>query len=154
VLTLTGFSGLSYSAPKKKSKAYRDINTIGHRVIGYQSGYGNWYSLDKEKEIGAQVSAEYEKATPLLHDAATQAYLDRLSQTIAQDSDTQFPITTRVVDSEDSFAQTLAGGYQYISGGLLLQMENECELAQPSQLRTCSGFFAMNFIAKWRVSAL
>jgi len=129
VLTLTGFSGLSYSAPKKKSKAYPDINTIGHRVIGYQSGYGNWYSLDKEKEIGAQVSAEYEKATPLLHDAATQAYLDRLSQTIAQDSDTQFPITTRVVDSEDSFAQTLAGGYQYISGALLLQMENECELA-------------------------
>jgi predicted Zn-dependent protease len=117
------------SSDKKRSKAYRDINAIGHRVIGYQSGSGNWYSLDKERQLGAQVSADYEKLTPLLQDAATQAYLDRLGQTIALNSDTQFPITIRVVDSEDSFALTLAGGYQYISRSLLLQMENEGELA-------------------------
>ena len=130
VLILGAFSVVCYSSsPKKKPKAYRDINAIGHRVIGYQTGYGNWYSLDKEKQIGAQLSAEYEKSTPLIHDVATQAYLDGLTQTISQNSDTQFPITIRVVDSEDSFAQTLAGGYQYISRGLLLQMENEGELA-------------------------
>jgi predicted Zn-dependent protease len=117
------------SSDKKRSKAYRDINAIGHRVIGYQSGLGNWYSLDKERQIGAQVSAEHEKSIPLLQDATTQAYLDRLVQTIALNSDTQFPITIRLVDSEDSFALTLAGGYQYISRGLLLQMENEGELA-------------------------
>jgi predicted Zn-dependent protease len=130
VLILAAFPVVSYASPeKKRPKAYRDINAVGHRVIGYQSGYGNWYSLDREKQIGAQLSAEYEKSTPLIHDGATQAYLDRLTQTISQNSDTQFPITTRVVDSEDSFAQTLAGGYQYISHGLLLQMENEGELA-------------------------
>jgi beta-barrel assembly-enhancing protease len=99
------------------------------RDIGNQSGLGNWYSLDKEKQIGAQLSAEYEKSTPVIHDPPMQAYLDRLAQTISQNSDTQFPITTRIVDSDDSFAQTLAGGYQYISRGLLLQMENEGELA-------------------------
>ena len=108
---------------------YRDMNAIGHRVIGYQSGYGNWYSLDKEKQLGAQVSANYEKSTLLIHDGATQAYIDRLAQTISRNSDTQFSITTRVVDNEDSFAVTLPGGYQYISRGLLLQMENEGELA-------------------------
>jgi len=130
VLILAAFSVVSYASPdKKKPKAYRDINAIGHRVIGYQSAYGNWYSLDKEKQVGAQLSADYERSTPLVHDGATQEYLDRLTQTISQNSDTQFPITTRVVDSEDSFAQTLAGGYQYISRGLLLQMENEGELA-------------------------
>lgn len=130
VLILGAFSVVCYSSsPKKKSKAYRDINAIGHRVIGFQSGYGNWYSLDKEKQIGAQLSAEYEKSTPLIHDVATQAYLDGLTQTISQNSDTQFPITIRVVESEDSFAQTLAGGYQYISRGLVLQVENEGELA-------------------------
>jgi predicted Zn-dependent protease len=106
------------SSNKKRSKAYRDINAIGHRVIGYQSGLGNWYSLDKKRQIGAQVSAE--KSTPLLQDAATQAYLDRLGQRIALNSNTQFPITIRVVDSEDSFALTLPGGYQYISRSLLL----------------------------------
>jgi predicted Zn-dependent protease len=117
------------SSGKKKPKTYRDINAIGHRVIGYQHGHGNWYSLDMEKQIGAQLSAEYETSTPIFQDGATQAYLDRLAQTISQNSDTQFPITTRVVNSEDSFAVTLAGGYQYISRGLLIQMENEGELA-------------------------
>jgi len=130
VLTLAAFSVSSYSSHDKKNpKAYRDVSLIGHRAIGFQSGPVNWYSLDKEKQIGAQLSAEYEKSISLLHDEPTQAYLQRLTQTISQNSDTQFPITTRVVDSGDSFALTLAGGYQYISRGLLLQMENEGELA-------------------------
>ena len=119
----------SASSGKKKNSAYRDLNAIGHRVIGSQTSFGNGYSLDQEKHIGAQVSATYDKSTPLLHDRATEAYIDRLTRTISQNSDAQFPITTRVVDSADSFAVTLAGGYQYISRGLLLQMQNECELA-------------------------
>jgi hypothetical protein len=78
---LAAFSVASHpSAERKKPKAYRDINAIGHRVIGYQSGYENWYSLDKEKQIGAQVSADYEKSTPLMHDEETQTYLERLAQ--------------------------------------------------------------------------
>lgn len=130
VLMLAPFSVASYSShDKKKPEAYRDINAIGHRVIGFQSGLGNWYSLDKEKQLGSQLSAEYEKSTSLIHDEATLAYLHRLAQTISRNSDTQFPITTHVVDSEDSFALTLAGGYQYISRGLLFQMRNEGELA-------------------------
>jgi predicted Zn-dependent protease len=129
-LFLAAFAVAPYSfSENRKPKAYRDINAIGHRVIAYQSGYGNWYSLDKEKQLGAQVSANYEKSTLLIHDGATQAYLDRLAQTISRNSDTQFSVTTRVVDNEDSFAVTLLGGYQYISRGLLLQMENEGELA-------------------------
>ena len=129
-LTLFISSNSAYSSSdKKRAKAYRDINAIGHRVIGYPSGYGNWYSLDKEKEIGAQVSAAFEKSTTLLHDSITQAYLDRLAQTIALNSDSQLPITIRVIDSEDSYALTLMGGHQYISRGLILQLQNEGELA-------------------------
>jgi predicted Zn-dependent protease len=122
-------AGAASAHGKKKPKAYRDINAIGHRVIGYQSGHGNWYSLEKEKEVGARVSADYEKSTPLLHDGLTQTYLDGLSRKISQNSDTQFPITISVVDGQDSFALTLAGGHQHISRGLLLQMGNEGELA-------------------------
>lgn len=130
MLMLTAFSVSSYSSSdKKKPKAYRDLNAIGRREIGYQSGPGNWYSLDREKQIGVRLSAEYEKSAPLVRDEPTEAYLYRLGQTIAQNSDAQFPITTRVVDSEDSFAVTLPGGHQYISRGLLLQLENEGELA-------------------------
>jgi predicted Zn-dependent protease len=117
------------SSDKKTPKAYRDINAIGHRVIGYPSGSGNRYSLDEEKEIGSLVSATFEESLPLLQDSTTQDYLDRLAQTIARNSDSQLPITIRVIDSEDSYAVTLLGGYQYVTRGLLLQLRNEGELA-------------------------
>jgi predicted Zn-dependent protease len=117
------------SSDKKRAKAYRDINAIGHREIGYPTGIGNWYSLEKEKEIGTQASAVFEKGTPILHDATIESYLDRLTQIIARNSDAQLPVSIRIIDSEDSYALTLAGGHQYITRGLLLQLQNEGELA-------------------------
>lgn len=117
------------SSEKKRAKAYRDINAIGHRVIGYPYGAGNWYSLDKEKELGTQVSATFEKSIFLLRDSMTESYLDRLGQVIARNSDAQLPITIRVIDSEDSYFLTLLGGHQYVTRGLLLQLQNEGELA-------------------------
>jgi len=127
-LVVVALAHLAYSSGKKP-KAYRDINAIGHRVIGYPTGVGNWYSLDREKEIGTQVSAAFEKSTSLLDDPLTESYLDRLAQTIARNSDAQLPITIRVIDSEDSYALTFAGGHLYISRGLLLHLQNEGELA-------------------------
>lgn len=134
------------SSNGKRAKAYRDINAIGHRVIGYPYGPANWYSLDKEKDIGAQFSAAFEKSTPLLRDEITQSYLDRVAQTIRQNSDSQLPTTVRVIDTEESYALTLAGGYQYITRGLLLRLQNEGELAAAlargiahSALRSATG---------------
>lgn len=131
LILTTGFLSNSAhsSSDKKRAREARDINTIGHRVIGYQQGLGNWYSLEKEKEIGAQVSGAFEKSTTLLADPITQNYLDRLAQTIARNSDSQLPVTLRVIDSDDSYALTLLGGYQYITRGLLLQLQSEGELA-------------------------
>jgi hypothetical protein len=99
------------SSDGKRAKTYHDINAIGHRVIGYPYGQGNWYSLDKEKEIGAQLSAAFEKSTPVLRDSITQSYLDRVAQTITRNSDSQLPTTVRVIDTEGSYALTLTGGY-------------------------------------------
>ena len=127
-LVVIALAHLAHSSDKKP-KPYRDINAIGHRVIGYPQGVGNWYSLDREKEIGTQASAAFEKSTPLLHDLLTESYLDRLAQTIARNSDAQLPITIRVIDSEDSYALTFAGGHLYITRGLLVQLQNEGELA-------------------------
>lgn len=127
VFVVASLSGAVCSSADKKE--YRDVNAIGHRVIGYPTGPGNWYSLDREKEIGIQLSAAFEKSRPLLRDQTTQSYLDRLGQTIARNSDAQLPITIRVVDSEDCFTVTLAGGFQYFSRGLLLRVESEGELA-------------------------
>jgi len=130
ILTLGALSNSAHSSSnKKRDRAARDINAIGHRVVGYQQGVGNWYSLENEKQMGAQVSGAFETSTALLADSITQNYLDRLAQTIARNSDSQLPITVRVVDSDDSYSLTLLGGYQYITRGLLLQLQNEGELA-------------------------
>ena len=90
---------------------------------------GNWYSVDKEKQAGAQLSAAFEHTHPLLQDAAVDAYVERLAQKLSQDSDARMPITIRIVDSDDVYAVTLPGGYQYLSRGLLLIVDDEAGLA-------------------------
>jgi len=117
------------SASKKTNKSYRNINAIGHREVGCAKGMGNWYSNEQERSFGARLSASLEQSTALLRDPATTAYLDHLTQMIASNSDTQFPITIRVIESPDAYALTLPGGYQYITHGLLLQLQTEGELA-------------------------
>ena len=119
---------LGSSSPKKRSKSDRDIGAIGHRKIAKLDP--TWYSFEREKQIGAQWSASLERSTPLLRDAITAAYVERLANTVAQNSDAQgIPITVRIVDSEEVYALTLPAGYQYITRGLLLRIDNEGELA-------------------------
>jgi predicted Zn-dependent protease len=115
------------SSPRKRSKSDRDISAIGHRKIA--NGDPNWFSHEKEKEIGSQWSTAFERSTTLLYDANTAAYVGRLARTVAQNSDAQIPITVRIIDSEEIYALTLPGGYQYITRGLLMQVGEECELA-------------------------
>lgn len=125
--SLSGSAFGSSPSARKRSKSDRDIDAIGHRTIAY--GPANWYSPEKEKEIGQELSSSLERSTALLRDARTAAYLDRLAQAIAQNSDVQMPVTVRVIDSEKVYALTLPGGYQYITRGLLLRVDTEGELA-------------------------
>jgi predicted Zn-dependent protease len=127
---LSSFVFGSSVPPRKRSKADRDIAAIGYRRIACSDAcIGNWYSIEQEKKIGGQLSASLEQSTPLLRDPITAAYLEGLAKTMAQNSDTQIPITVRVADSESIYALTLPGGYQYISRGLLLRLQSEGELA-------------------------
>jgi predicted Zn-dependent protease len=125
--SLSGSAFGSSPSARKRSKSNRDIDAIGHRTIAY--GPANWYSLEKEKEIWQELSSSLERSTALLRDARTAAYLDRLARAIAQNSDVQVPVIVRVIDSEEVYALTLPGGYQYITRGLLLRVDTEGELA-------------------------
>jgi predicted Zn-dependent protease len=110
----------------KRSRSDRDISAIGHRKIAQDK---NWYSVEKEKELGDKVSAEYERRVPMLDDPAIVDYVARVAQKVAQNSDAKMPIAVSVIDSDESSALTLAGGHQYITRGLLLRLESEGELA-------------------------
>jgi predicted Zn-dependent protease len=121
----------AYSEPlPKRSKSDRDINAIGHRQLaGAGPSAGNWYSTQKETELGEKYSAALEKSIPILHDPAIDAYIDAVAQKIAQNSDATLPITVRVVNSAEVKALTLPGGRLYVTSGLLLKVQSEGELA-------------------------
>jgi len=119
---------LGSSSAIKRSDSDRDIGAIGHRKIAHRREPDS-YSLETEKRLGAQLASNFEQSTALLRDPETAAYVERLVHTVAQNSDTRFPITVRIIDSEEVYAFTLPAGYQYITRGLLLRTANEGELA-------------------------
>lgn len=114
----------------KKCKSDRDIGAIGHRQIPCGvTNVSNWYSVEKEKQLGTEMAAGFDKNIKFVDDAPTVAYINRLAQNLLQNSDSRIPITLRVVDSDDVYGITLAGGYQYLTRGLILKMQSEGELA-------------------------
>lgn len=89
----------------------------------------NFYSSEKEKEIGKKLAEETKWSYKLLNDPAVMGYIERVAQNLAKNSDARFPITVAVVGSDAVEACTLPGGYQFVSRGLLLQLTDDAELA-------------------------
>jgi predicted Zn-dependent protease len=119
--------GFASPAPQnKRSKSDADINAIGHRRIVHDA---NFYSPEREKELGKALSQEVERSSKLLNDPIVTDYIGRVGQSVANNSDAHIPVTVRVIDSDVVNAFTLPGGYQYINRGLLLQLHGEAELA-------------------------
>jgi predicted Zn-dependent protease len=125
---MCGNSALASPAPqnKERTKLDADINAIGNRRIARGV---NFYSVQHEKELGKSLADEIERSSKLVEDPAVIEYIQRVAQNVANHSDAGMPITVRVVDNDAVDAFTLAGGYQYVSRGLLLRLESEAELA-------------------------
>jgi len=79
---------------------------------------------------GQKQHAEFAAQGAIYDDPDLQAYVNRVGQRLAANSDqptAQFTFT--VLDSPDINAFALPGGYIYINRGLLAYLENEAELA-------------------------
>lgn len=110
----------------KPSHSDEDLNAIGHRNVG--KGV-NLFSLDREKTLGDQLSTEVERSSKLVDDPIISEYINRIAKKIAANSDARVPVSVRVIDSDVVNGFVLPGGFQYINTGLILQTENEGELA-------------------------
>ena len=120
-------SGTLASPPQSKwSGSDANINAIEHRRIALDP---NFYSPEREKELGKSLSQEFERTSKVLNDPVITEYIARVAQNVAKNSDARKLITVRVVDSDAVNAVTLPAGYQYVTRGLLLRLENEAELA-------------------------
>src|SRR6267143_1938053 len=110
-----GIGALASPLPQnKRSKSDADINAIGHRRIVHDV---NFYSPEREKELGKALSQEVERASQLLDDPIVTEYIGRVAQNVANNSDAHIPVTVRVIDSDVVNAFTLPGGYLYINRG-------------------------------------
>ena len=89
----------------------------------------NFYSPDKERELGSALSQELERSSVLVDDSVVLEFLNRLGRQITITSGAKFPITIRVLDSSEIDSGTLPGGFQYVNSGLILATESEAELA-------------------------
>lgn len=103
-----------------------DVSRIGNRGIG--KGV-NFYSLEKEQQMGQQFAKELESQTRVLTDPVITEYVNRVGQQLVRHSDAQVPFVIKVLDSDEVNAFALPGGYFYVNSGLILAADNEAELA-------------------------
>jgi predicted Zn-dependent protease len=105
-----------------------DVSAVGNRDIGGR-GLGNWYSTDTEIKMGKAASMDIEKSTHFITDPVVTEYVNRIGQNIVKNSDCKVPFTIKVIDSDEINAMALPGGFFYVNSGLILNADEEAELA-------------------------
>ena len=105
-----------------------DVSAVGNRDIGAR-GVGNWYSTDSEIKMGKMYATEIEKSTKFITDPVGVEYVNRIGQNIVKNSDAKVPFTIKVIDSDEINAMALPGGFFYVNSGLILNADEEAELA-------------------------
>jgi beta-barrel assembly-enhancing protease len=106
--------------------AKKDPTRIGDRKIARGL---NFYSLEQELALGKQLSVEVQKQARIVEDPIVSEYVNRLGQNLARNSDVDFPVTFKVIESDEINAFTLPGGYIFVNTGLMKLSANEAELA-------------------------
>lgn len=103
-----------------------DVSKIGERGVGKSM---NFYSIDKEMEMGRELAEEVEMSSRMMLDPKISEYVNRLGQNLARNSDAKAVFTIRVIQSPEVNAFALPGGYFYVNTGLILAADSEAELA-------------------------
>ena len=104
----------------------KDPDQIGNRDVG--KGI-NFYSLEKEIALGKQMAQEVERQAKIVDDPIVAEYVNRVGQNLVRNSDAKVPFTIKVVDAEEINAFALPGGFFFVNTGILLNADNEAEMA-------------------------
>jgi predicted Zn-dependent protease len=111
-----------------KPGSIEDVNAVGNRDIGGRGAF-NWYSTNYEINMGRQYAMQIEKSTKFITDPVVIEYVNRIGQNIVKNSDCKVPFTIKVIDSDEINAMALPGGFFYVNSGLILNADEEAELA-------------------------
>lgn len=133
VILLVPLSCLAQGSADKPGKHHpagiHDLGAIGNRNVGCGRGVGNWYSVEKQIEMGKAYSQQVESTSRLITDPVINEYINRVGQNLVRNSDAEVPFTIKVVDSDEVNAFALPGGFFYVDSGLVLAADSEAELA-------------------------
>ncbi|MGH7445616.1 MAG: M48 family metalloprotease, partial [Longimicrobiales bacterium] len=87
-------------------------------------------SESQEIAMGQQAAAQVEASIGVVDDADLNAYVQRIGESLARDSERpNLPWRFRVVDDPTPNAFALPGGFIYVTRGMLSLMNSEAELA-------------------------
>jgi beta-barrel assembly-enhancing protease len=114
---------------EKHDGGKNDVEAIGNRNVGQGSGLGNWYSIEKEVQMGKQYAQQVEASSKLISDPVVNEYVNRVGQNLVRNSDARVPFTIKVIDSDEINAFALPGGFFFVNSGLILAADEEAELA-------------------------
>ncbi len=115
------------SAPKGKLSDDENPLMIGKRNINAHQI--NFYSLNKEVNLGRQLAADVDRQGKFIEDPVVTEFVNRVGQNLALHSDAKIPFTIKVLDSDDVNAFALPGGFLYVNKGAILAADTEAELA-------------------------
>jgi predicted Zn-dependent protease len=113
----------------KYKHGIKDLDAIGIRNVGCDRGFSNWYSIDRQVEMGQAYAHRVEAGAKLITDPEVTEYINRIGQNLVRNSDAHVAFTIKVIDSDEVNAMALPGGFFYIDSGLILATDTEAELA-------------------------
>jgi predicted Zn-dependent protease len=111
-----------------KAGSIDDVSAVGNRDIGGR-GFRNFYSNGTEIKMGRMYATQIEKSARLITDPIVTEYVNRIGQNIVKNSDCKVPFTIKVIDSDEINAFALPGGFFFVNSGLILNTDEEAELA-------------------------
>ncbi len=89
----------------------------------------NLYTIPQELALGRQLAAELEHQSRIVADPVVTDYINRLGQNLAVQASAPFPLTVKMLQSDEMNAFTLPGGHIYVSSAMMKMADNEAELA-------------------------
>src|SRR5580693_6539448 len=104
----------------------KDPDEIGNRSVSCKV---NFFSIEKEIGLGKQMAQEVERQARVVDDPVIAEYVNRIGQNLVRNSDAKVPFTIKVVDDESINAFALPGGFFFVNTGILLNADNEAEMA-------------------------
>jgi predicted Zn-dependent protease len=110
------------------------ISLMAQQPAGPAGDRADFYSVEKEAALGAQMASDVRRRTSTIEDPSVQEYVNRLGRRLAVEMpDAKFPFTFSVIVDDPCPGThepgSLPGGYIFVPAALFIEAHGEAEFA-------------------------